>query len=72
PALIVDVKAIACQLPRELGVPLSRLSIAELHREVTSRGITAQEIFRKSGRKSLFKPGCGASWPTWLNCTWKS
>jgi len=42
PALIVDVKAIACQLPRELGVPLSRLSIAELHREVTSRGIAAQ------------------------------
>ncbi len=42
PALIIEVKSIACQLPRELGIPLSRLSTAELHREVVSRGITAQ------------------------------
>jgi hypothetical protein len=32
----------ACELTRNLGVPLSRLSISELQREVTSRGIIAQ------------------------------
>lgn len=41
PAVIIEVKALACEIPRNLGVPLSRLSIAELHREVTSRGIIA-------------------------------
>lgn len=42
PAVIIEVKALACELPREMGVPLSRLSISELHREVTSRGIVAK------------------------------
>jgi len=42
PAAIIEVKSIACELTRHLGVPLSRLSISELHREVTSRGIIAQ------------------------------
>jgi len=42
PTLIIEVKAIACQLPRELGIPLSRLSTAELQREVANRGITAE------------------------------
>jgi DDE superfamily endonuclease len=35
------VKAIACELPREHGVPLSRFSRAELHRLVVERGICA-------------------------------
>jgi hypothetical protein len=34
------VKAIACELPRDQGVPLSRLSRAELHRLVVERGIS--------------------------------
>jgi len=42
PAVIIEVKALACELPREIGVPLSRLSISELHRVVTSRGIVAK------------------------------
>ena len=40
--MIVQVKAIACQLPKELGLPLSRLSGQDLVREVTGRGILAQ------------------------------
>ncbi len=32
----------ACELTRHLGVPLSRLSISELQREVTARGIIAE------------------------------
>ncbi len=42
PALIVEIKSMACELTRDLGVPLSRLSISELQREVTNRGIIAQ------------------------------
>src|SRR5437870_5038586 len=30
PSLVVQVKALACELPHRLGLPLSRLSIAEI------------------------------------------
>lgn len=36
------MKALACQIPAELGVPLSRFSRTELQREVLARGIVAQ------------------------------
>lgn len=39
PQQVAEVKAIACQLPAELGVPLSRFSRAELHRLVIDRGV---------------------------------
>jgi hypothetical protein len=41
PAVVVEVKALACQLPAELGLPLARFSLAELRREVVGRGIVA-------------------------------
>lgn len=37
----MEVKALACQLPKESGVPLSRFSSAEIAREAVSRGIAA-------------------------------
>jgi len=42
PALTVEVKALACELPSTLGVPLSRLSIADVRREVEQRGLVAR------------------------------
>ena len=39
PAAVAEVKALACHLPAETGVPLSRWSHAELAAEATSRGI---------------------------------
>ena len=39
PQQVAQVKAIACELPREAGVPLSRFSRAELHRLVIERAI---------------------------------
>src|SRR5215207_1170670 len=39
PQQVAEVKAIACQLPAELGVPLSRFSRAELHRLVVERAV---------------------------------
>jgi DDE superfamily endonuclease len=42
PAQIAEVKALACELPAQSGVPLSRWSAAELAREATARGIVAR------------------------------
>lgn len=39
PEEVAQVKAIACELPKDLGVPLSRFSRAELHRFVIERGV---------------------------------
>jgi hypothetical protein len=41
PEVVVQVKALACELPATLGVPLSRLSIADIVREVRRNGIVA-------------------------------
>jgi len=41
PLVEVQVKALACELPRAIGVPLSRFSSSEIAREATRRGIVA-------------------------------
>jgi hypothetical protein len=40
PQEVAQVKAVACELPTEAGVPLSRFSRAELHRLVIEQGVT--------------------------------
>jgi hypothetical protein len=42
PNIIIQVKALACELPFEKGIPLSRFSSDEIATEVMSRGIVAQ------------------------------
>jgi hypothetical protein len=42
PEVVVQVKALACELPADTGLPLSRFSRQDLVREVTQRGIVAQ------------------------------
>jgi DDE superfamily endonuclease len=39
---VVQVKALACELPHRLGLPLSRLSLADIRQEVMAQGIVAQ------------------------------
>jgi hypothetical protein len=39
---VAEVKALACELPAQTGVPLSRWSAAELAIEAVKRGIVAQ------------------------------
>ena len=39
--LVVQIKAIACELPATLGLPLSRLSTADIVREAQRSGIVA-------------------------------
>ena len=40
--VVVAVKALACQLPSQLGVPPSRLHVSGVTAEVVSRGIVAE------------------------------
>ena len=42
PGVVVQVKALACELPVQSGLPLSRFSRRDLVREVTARGIVAK------------------------------
>jgi hypothetical protein len=42
PAQIAEVKALACELPSQSGVPLSRYSSSEIAREAVNRGIVAE------------------------------
>jgi len=39
--VVVAIKALACELPARLGVPLSRLHVMDLRAEAISRGIVA-------------------------------
>ena len=40
--MIIQVKAVACELPSERGIPLSRFSTREIATEVIQRGIVAE------------------------------
>jgi DDE superfamily endonuclease len=40
--VVVAVKALACELPSRLGVPLARLHVPDIAAEVVSRGIAAE------------------------------
>jgi hypothetical protein len=42
PSVIVEVKALACELPSRLGLPLSRFSVSDIRTEVLAQGIVAQ------------------------------
>ena len=65
PVVEMEVKALACQLPRESGVPLSRFSNTEIAREVVSRGIVASisgaTVWRWLGEDAI-RPWQHRSW----------
>ncbi|MGH2657958.1 MAG: IS630 family transposase [Actinomycetota bacterium] len=42
PQVVVEVKALACELPARLGVPLSRLQVPDIRPEAIARGIVAE------------------------------
>jgi DDE superfamily endonuclease/Homeodomain-like domain len=41
-SVVVQVKALACELPHRLQLPLSRLSLSEIRREVITQGLVAE------------------------------
>jgi hypothetical protein len=62
---VAEVKALACQLPAEQGVPLSRWSCPELAREAITRGITTAISASTVGRwlaEDALKPWQHRSW----------
>src|SRR4051812_16809698 len=65
PVQVAEVKAMACQLPAETGVPLARWSCPDLAAEVTGRGI-AEAISASTVRRILaadvIKPWQHQSW----------
>ncbi len=64
PEEVAQVKAIACELPKEQGVPLSRFSRTELHRFVVERGVSdasASTIGRWLAEDAI-KPWQARSW----------
>lgn len=42
PEIVVQIKALACEMPVDLGLPLSRLSSNEVAREAVKEGLVAQ------------------------------
>lgn len=62
---MVAVKAIACELPATLGVPLSRLHVPDVRREVLSQGLVADisgaSIWRWLSEDAI-KPWTHRSW----------
>ena len=42
PELVVEIKALACELPATLGLPLSRLSVADVARQAERSGLVAR------------------------------
>jgi len=42
PSVVVQVKALACELPHRFGLPLSRFSVAEIRHEVLRQGLIAE------------------------------
>jgi transposase len=65
PVQVAEVKALACQLPAEAGVPLSVWSCPELAREAVVRGITAAVSAATVGRwlaEDALKPWQHRSW----------
>src|SRR6266481_5248260 len=42
PSVVVQIKALACELQHRLQLPLSQLSLSEIRREVISQGLVAE------------------------------
>lgn len=63
--MVVAIKAIACELPATLGVPLSRLHVPDVREEVLSQGLVADisgaTIWRWLSRDAI-KPWTHRSW----------
>ena len=65
PEIIVAVKALACQLPKDLGLPFSKLTHDEIARQAEKQGIVASISGKTVWRwlsKDAIRPWCYRSW----------
>jgi hypothetical protein len=62
---VVEIKALACQLPRDLGLPFSQLSRDDIARQAVERGIVASisgaTVWRWLSADAI-RPWCYRSW----------
>jgi hypothetical protein len=65
PEIVVEIKALACQLPKDLGLPFSRLTRQEIARHAVQRGIVASisgaTVWRWLSQDAI-RPWCYRSW----------
>jgi hypothetical protein len=65
PEVVVEVKALACELPTERGLPFSRLSHADIAAEAVARGIVGSisdmTVWRWLSADAI-RPWCHRSW----------
>ena len=65
PEIVMEIKALACQLPRDLGLPFSRLTRDEIARQAVRRGIVASISGATVWRwlsQDVIRPWCYRSW----------
>lgn len=65
PNVAVAIKALACQLPHEHGLPLSRLSLADIRQAVVRRGLVAS-----LGESTLWRWLSEDAIRPWTHRTW--
>jgi len=65
PEVVVAIKALACELPSELDLPLSRLSMAEIRDETIRRGLVAS-----IGKTTLWRWLSEDAIRPWYHRTW--
>jgi transposase len=65
PEVVIAVKALACELPHEHGLPVSRLSKSEIRRAAIERGLVASigdsTVWRWLSEDAI-RPWCHRSW----------
>lgn len=65
PEIIVSLKALACQLPKDLGLPFSKLTHDEIARQAERQGLVAsisgKTVWRWLSKDSI-RPWCYRSW----------
>lgn len=65
PEIVVAIKALACQLPKQLGLPFSRFTHDEIARQAEKHGIVASICGKTIWRwlnKDAIRPWCYRSW----------
>lgn len=65
PEIIVAVKALACQLPKDFGLPFSKFTHEEIARQAEKQGIAASISSKTIWRwlsKDAIRPWCYRSW----------
>src|ERR1700741_2188483 len=74
PSPVVQVKALACELPDRLGLPLSRLSLADIRQEVLEQAwvaeISGATIWRGSAKMPSVLGGIEPGFFRAIRCSW--